>query len=207
MIIALCIIFTLPTFISLHFVSEYLAFSGENLLQGKVWTLLTALFVHADPTHLVGNMIFLYIFGSTLENEVKAPKTLSVFFVGGITTFLLSVLFYGSEALMVGASAAIFTLAAVVMLMKPLRFSFFFMMPLGLVAILYFIFNMVAVHFATQGSVGYIAHAIGFTLGLPFGIAWSRDWGRNLLITFGLLVLYFFLQRFLIPEILGTLSF
>jgi len=148
-------------------------------------------------------MIFLYIFGNTLEDEVKPLKTLSVFFIGGTTAFLLSVFFYGSDVSMVGASAAIFTLTAVVMLMKPLRFSFLFMMPLGLVAILYFIYNLLAVHYMIQGNVAYISHAIGFAVGLPFGIAWSKHWRRNLLISFGLLILYFLLQLYVIPKILG----
>jgi len=65
-------------------VSEYFAFSGENLLQGKLWTVVTGLFLHADLIHLGGNMLFLYVFGNTLENELKTTKTLSAFFVGGI---------------------------------------------------------------------------------------------------------------------------
>lgn len=208
LIIILCILFTLSTwFLNPGFVSDYLVFSGANLLQGRVWTLCTALFVHADLIHLVGNMIFLYIFGNTLEDEVKPARTLSAFFIGGVTAFLLSVFFYGSDVSMVGASAAIFTLTAVVMLVKPLRFSFLFMMPLGLVAILYFIYNFLAVHYMIQGNVAYISHAIGFALGLPFGIAWSKNWKRNLLITFGLLILYLLLQLYLIPKILEQVSF
>ena len=73
---------------------EYLAFSGVNLLNGRAWTLVTSLFLHADIMHLAGNMLFLYIFGYTLEEELGAGKTLGAFFVGGIVTFPLSLLFY-----------------------------------------------------------------------------------------------------------------
>ena len=182
----------------------YLAFSGENLRRGLLWTPVTALFLHSDLLHLVGNMIFLFVFGNTLENELKSEKTLAVFFTGGVLSFLLSTFFYDPETLMIGASAAIFTLAAVVMLVKPLKFSFLFFMPQGLVAVVYFIYNIAAVYLGVQSDVAYISHVIGFLIGIPFGIAWSKNWKRNLLITFGLLVFYYLLQIYLIPAILGN---
>jgi membrane associated rhomboid family serine protease len=181
----------------------YLAFSGENLLRGRVWTLVTALFLHGDPLHLVGNMIFLFVFGNTLENEVKSSKTLTAFFIGGILSFLLSTFFYDPETPMIGASAAIFTLTAIVMLVKPLKFSLLFMMPQGLVAIVYFLYNVAAVYLGFGGYVAYISHVIGFAIGIPFGITWSKEWKRNLLISFGLLVIYFLLQILLVPEVAG----
>jgi len=183
----------------------YLAFSGENLSKGFLWTPITALFLHSDLLHLGGNMIFLFIFGNTLENELKSEKTLAAFFVGGILSFLLSTFFYDPRTPMIGASAAIFTLAAVVMLVKPLKFSLLFFMPQGLVAVVYFIYNVAAVYVGVQGNIAYISHVIGFIIGIPLGIAWSKKWKRNLLITFGLLILYYLLQIYLIPIILGNI--
>lgn len=183
----------------------YLAFSGENLRKGLVWTPVTALFLHSNLLHLGGNMIFLFVFGNTLEKELKSGKTLAAFFTGGIMSFLLSMFFYDPRTPMIGASAAIFTLAAVVMLVKPLKFSFLFFMPQGLVAIVYFIYNVAAVYLGVQGNIAYISHVIGFLIGVPFGIAWSKNWKRNLLITFGLLILYYLLQIYLIPAILGNM--
>jgi membrane associated rhomboid family serine protease len=186
------------------YVSEYLVFSGINLRQGRIWTPITALFIHADITHLFGNMIFLYVFGNTLENELKTSKTLIIFFIGGIVSFLLSVFFYEANVSMVGASAAIFSMAAVVMFLKPMRFSLVFMMPLGLVAILYLIYNVLAVHYDLQGNVAYLSHIVGFTIGIPFGIAWSKKWIKNFVITSILLILYSLLQLYVIPEILNA---
>ncbi len=182
---------------------DILAFSGENLLKGRVWTLVTALFLHGDPLHLVGNMIFLFVFGNTLENELKSSKTLTAYFTGGALSFLLSMFFYDPEIPMIGASAAIFTLTAIVMLLKPLKFSILFMMPQGLVAIIYFLYNAAAVYLGVGGQVAYIAHVIGFAVGIPFAIAWSKEWRKNLLITFGLLIIYFLLQVLLIPQTAG----
>jgi membrane associated rhomboid family serine protease len=176
---------------------NYLAYSGNNLLQGKVWTPITALFLHADLMHLAGNMIFLYVFGNTLEKEIGSKKTLAAFLTGGTLSFLLSTYFYDPETLLIGASAAIFTLTSIVMLVKPLKFSLLFLMPQGLIAILYFMYNIAAVYFEVQGNVAFISHIIGFILGIPLGIAWSRNWKRNLGITFVLLILFYVLQIFL----------
>jgi len=186
-------------------IMRYLAFSKEHLLGGLVWTPVTALFLHSDLLHLGGNMIFLFVFGNTLEKELKSSKTLVAFFTGGIVSFLLSTFFYDPGTPMIGASAAIFTLAAVVMLVKPLKFSFLFFMPQGLVAIIYFIYNVFAVYLGVQTNVAYVSHVIGFLIGISFGIAWSKDWKRNLIITFSLLILYYLLQIFLVPAILGNL--
>jgi len=182
--------------------TEYLAFSGESLLQGRLWTVFTGLFLHGDLVHLVGNMLFLYVFGNTLENELKTGKTLLAFFVGGILAYLLGFFFYEPSTYLIGASAAIFTLAAVVMLVKPLKFSFLFLMPQGLVAMIYFAYNVLAVYFGEQGNIAYISHIIGFIIGIPFGIAWSKEFFKNLLITLGLFLIYLVIVLVLVPYLL-----
>jgi membrane associated rhomboid family serine protease len=174
--------------------------------EGRVWTLITAIFVHAGIIHLLGNMIFLYVFGNTLESVTSSQtKMLAVFFVGGILSFPLSLPFFPPDATFVGASAAIFTLAAVVMLLKPLRFSWLLLMPVGMVAIVYFLYNAVAVYFHLQGDVAYISHVIGFLLGVPFGIAWSPNWKKNLVISLILLATYFvalyLITQFVLPKL------
>lgn len=201
-LIILCILaFALKWFFANDQIIDYLAFSGENLLKGRVWTILTGLFLHSDLTHLLGNMIFLYIFGNTLENELGEKWILLPFFIGGIASFLLSSAFYDPTIYMIGASAAIFTLTAIIMLLKPLKFSFYFLMPLGLVAIIYFTYNLLAVSMGAQGNVSYIGHIIGFVIGVPFGIASNKDWGKNLLITVGLFMIYLLIVWILLPSI------
>ena len=180
---------------------EYVAFSRENFLKGRFWTILTSLFLHSDLIHLIGNMIFLYIFGNTLENELGEKWILVPFFVGGIGSFLLSTFFYGPTIHLLGASAAIFTLTAIIMLLKPLKFSFYFLMPLGLVALIYFTYNLLAVYSGSEGNISYIGHIIGFSIGVPFGIISSKDWHKNLLITAGLFVIYLLIMWILLPSI------
>jgi len=186
-------------------VERYLVFSLKNLEEGKVWTLVTAIFVHANLIHLLGNMIFLYVFGNTLESVTDWKRLLTVFFVGGILSFPLSLPFFSPDATFVGASAAIFTLAAAVMLIKPLRFSWLLLMPVGMVAIVYFLYNALAVYFQLQSNVAYVSHIIGFLIGLPFGIAWSPNWKKNLAISLVLLMIYFvalyLITQYVLPKL------
>ena len=177
------------------FAERALIFSSKNLTQGRPWTLFPALFVHASPVHLFGNMLFLFVFGNTLEKNVGPAKHLAVFFCGGILAFVFSVPFMPPRAGMLGASAAIFTVAACVTLVAPLRFSFLFLAPQGLVAIIYFFYNVAVIYAPSRipgydHNVAYAAHIIGFLIGIPFGIALSREWKKNLLITLALFALY-----------------
>lgn len=177
------------------FAERNLVFSLSNLEKGRVWTLLVALFVHGNVLHLFGNMIFLYVFGSTLEKTVGPRKLLAIFFIGGFISFILSPAFLPRGTGMLGASAAIFALAGCVMLVRPLKFSWLFLAPQGLVAILYFLYNVVVVYEKSRipgydPQVAYIAHVIGFLTGVPFGITLSNQWKKNLLITLLLLGIY-----------------
>ena len=177
------------------FAQDNLIFSLDNLEKGRVWTLVAALFVHANVFHLIGNMLFLFVFGNTLEKTVGPRKLLMIFFTGGFTSFILGPAFLPRGTGMLGASAAIFALAGCVMLVRPLKFSWLFLAPQGLIAIIYFVYNLVIVYEKSRISgydphVAYVAHVIGFLTGLPFGIALSDHWKRNLLITLLLLAVY-----------------
>lgn len=198
----LCLIASILSRILNAYVIDYFAFSTLNLLEGRFWTLITALFIHSDALHLFGNLIFLYVFGSILEDLIGAGRMLSAFFIGGVLAFLLSTILYPPNIPMIGASAAIFTLAAVTMLVEPFRTSvLFFFLPAGLVAILYFIFNLLALSYQVSSNVAYISHMIGFIIGIPLGIGWSREWVKNLAITILLLFIYLILAYWLLPII------
>jgi membrane associated rhomboid family serine protease len=170
------------------FAQRDLIFSYSNLMQGRIWTLFTALFVHANVVHLFGNMLFLFVFGNTLEKTVGARHHLVIFFTGGLAGFMLGLPFMPRGAALLGASAAIFTLAACVMLVRPLKFSWLFFAPQGLVALIYFIYNIMVVAHPSlihgyDPHIAYVAHIIGFLTGIPFGIALSNHWKRNLVLT------------------------
>jgi membrane associated rhomboid family serine protease len=177
------------------FAEKNLIFSLNNFEAGRIWTLVAGLFVHANVFHLFGNMLFLFVFGGTLEKTVGPRKLLMIFFTGGFTGFILGVVFLPRGTGMLGASAAIFTLAGCVMLVRPLKFSWLFLAPQGLVAIIYFVYNVVVVAEKSRipgydPHVAYVAHIIGFVIGIPFGIAFSDRWKRNFLIALVLFGIY-----------------
>jgi membrane associated rhomboid family serine protease len=193
------------------FAEHNLIFSSTNFVHGRVWTLPAALFLHGSVLHLVGNMLFLFVFGNTLEKTVGPGKYLAVFFTGGFASFLLSALVVPRGTGMLGASAAIFTVAACVMLVRPLKFSWLFFAPQGLVAIIYFVYNVVVVYDPSvipgyDPHVAYVAHIIGFIIGIPFGIALSPDWKRNLLITLALFGIYLAIISGLVGRLIRSLS-
>jgi rhomboid protease GluP len=200
-IIILCFVVTSVAFIFPSLV-RLLVFSPQDLFHLRLWTLMTALFLHSGATHLLGNMLFLFVLGRTLERVAGATRFLEVFFVGGILSFILSIPFYRFDVTMTGASAAIFSLASAVMLISPMSFSIIFLAPVGAVSLLYFLYNVAAVYYGLTGNIAYISHIIGFALGIPFGICWSKAWKRNLGISIVLLITYIIVIQ-LISELVG----
>ncbi len=173
-----------------------LAFSVNALLNGDYYTLITAIFVHANLLHLGGNMIFLYIFGNYLENDVGARRTAMVFMTGGVLSFILSIPFYpGAD--MIGASAAIFSVMAALVLVRRPGFSFEFLSPVGPIVMVYLIFNAISIKDGGTGNVAYISHVIGFLIGAFFGAKWNKKWLESLLYTLILLAVYIIIYNFL----------
>ncbi|MCL2642705.1 MAG: rhomboid family intramembrane serine protease [Candidatus Bathyarchaeota archaeon] len=73
------------------------------------YQLFTSMFIHANLMHIVGNLMFLLIFGLRAEEMFTLPEYLGIYLLGGLTGNLLSLAF-GPEYLSVGASGAIFAL-------------------------------------------------------------------------------------------------
>src|SRR3989304_179799 len=88
----------------------------------RPWTIITALFVHANFWHLFGNMITLYFFGTFLARLVGDRKFLMVYFAGGLLGNILYLLLGTPVSVAIGASGAVYSLAgALVMMMTNLR--------------------------------------------------------------------------------------
>jgi len=188
-LIILCVAFSFYAWST----SINLAFSEYALFHGGYYTLLTGLFVHANLVHLAGNMLFLYVFGSSLEKEAGALRAGVVFFAGGVLAFILSMPFY-PRANMLGASAGIFAvMAALLLARRPSGIGF--LSPLGPLALLYFLFNIAAI--GSKGNVAYISHVIGFVIGMFFGARWNKEWMKSLLLTLLLLAGYIMLYNYL----------
>jgi rhomboid protease GluP len=77
---------------------------------GQYYQLFTSMFVHANIAHIAGNMLFLLIFGLRGEEMFSLPEYLSIYFLGGLTGNLLSLLLLPLDTISVGASGAIFAM-------------------------------------------------------------------------------------------------
>lgn len=63
------------------------------------WQPVTHTFIHVGPLHLIGNMIFLWVFGSHVEDTIGVWKFLLLYFSAGLAAIVLQM---GSELLFLG---------------------------------------------------------------------------------------------------------
>jgi membrane associated rhomboid family serine protease len=69
------------------------------------WTAVTYMFLHGGFTHLLFNMLGLWVFGPPLELRLGGRRFMTLYFIGGLTGALLSIF---TSAPIVGASGAIY---------------------------------------------------------------------------------------------------
>jgi rhomboid family protein len=157
----------------------YLGFSTSGFLRGQFWTPLTYMFVHVDLFHLAFNMLFLFVFGIALDDRIGPKRTMAIFFIAGVLSLLLGIPFYSPDTHIVGSSIAVSALVGAVVVLAPNRHSpLLLFAPLGLVAIIYLIFNAFMLTIDQSGGIAYQSHMIGFFIGMIFGLAW-RKWERG----------------------------
>jgi membrane associated rhomboid family serine protease len=73
-------------------------------------SLLPTTFIHASPSHLFGNLLYLVVFGSFVEYGLGVWRMIVIYFVAGAAGAIASYLFADIARLSVGASGAIFGL-------------------------------------------------------------------------------------------------
>ncbi|MCL5958405.1 MAG: rhomboid family intramembrane serine protease [Chloroflexi bacterium] len=146
-------------------------------------TLLTSQFIHAGWGHLLGNMLFLFVFGRAVEDRLGHLPYLIIYLAWGAGAALVQILLTGpTQEPLVGASGAIsgvlgayFILFphAWVSLLVPIFFFFWVIdVPALLVLAYWFLVQFVngaaAITRASQATVGvaFWAHVGGFLLGM-----------------------------------------
>jgi len=80
-----------------------------TVLKGEWWRLFTAMFLHGGMTHILMNMVSLYIIGRGMEMYFDMRSYLSIYLFSGLLGGLAS-LFVHPESVGIGASGAIFGL-------------------------------------------------------------------------------------------------
>jgi membrane associated rhomboid family serine protease len=150
------------------------------------------MFMHAGFMHLLGNMLFLWIFGDNVEHRVGHVVYLAFYLVAGIVASLAQIL-TGPDSIIptLGASGAISGVLGAYLVMFPsnrvtvILFRFVpYQVPaivaIGMWAVFQFIngFGSFAVSEQT-GGVAYMAHIGGFVAGVLFGLVGRGIWGAG----------------------------
>ncbi len=155
-----------------------LGYSLLGLERGQLWTLVTSLFVHVNIFHLGINLFFLYVFGTALEEERGAKLMATTFFLGGVLSLLIGAPFYSANTKIVGSSIAVSALIGASLVALPNRQSpiFLFRAPLGLVAVIYLVFNaFLAFYGQTVTGIAYPSHVRGFLVGVVVAIVFPHS--------------------------------
>ena len=152
--------------------SEYVDAPGHILT-----TPLTSMFMHGGWMHLIGNMLFLWIFGNNIEDYFGRIKFLAFYLLSGFAAIALYTLFNpGSEVPLVGASGAIAGVMGAYLVLHPraeitclIVFFFiqFVVLPAKIVLGIWFGLQilMSILGSSTGGGVAWLAHVGGFVFG------------------------------------------
>lgn len=167
-----------------QFVQHYGVIPAE-ITRGEDWLMAwTSMFVHGGLLHIVGNMLFLYVFADNIEALVGHVRFFIFYFLGGLAAVLLqTIMDWNSTVPMVGASGCISAVLGAYLIMLPrskVKLMFFFVVRFWVPAVLFLVFWALQQFMAsfgsmaetqdTSGGVAYWAHVGGFVFGVLAGI-------------------------------------
>jgi membrane associated rhomboid family serine protease len=157
---------------------EFMLFSQDT----KLWQFITYQFLHGGPMHLIGNMIFLWVFGNAVEDRLGKFGYLFFYLSMGVLAGLGHWL--TSEAPVIGASGSVAGVTGAFLMLFPLtRISFFywfffigfFEISAKWVILFYFmkdlLFYGIELSNPNVGGVAYTAHLAGNLAGFLVALA------------------------------------
>lgn len=161
---------------------------------GQLLTLVSSAFLHAGWIHLLGNMLFLWVFGPGVEDRLGAMRFLTLYLVAGVAGALCFVaLNPTSPTPLVGASAAIAGVLGAYLVLEPhsqvttavplLVYFEIAALPASFVIGLWFLLQVASavapVVPGLGGSVAWTSHLAGFAAGVGLAFAMKRRRTRN----------------------------
>ncbi len=157
-----------------------------HIVAGQDWiTILTSMFMHAGWEHILGNMLFFWVFGPEIEDVMGSLPYLAFYLLGGLAATLAQIVVDPTSTVPnLGASGAIAAVMGIFLITYPrdqIR-TVVFLGWFGRVTFLPAIL-MVGIWFLTQlfsevgalaqvntgGGVAYMAHVGGFLFGMILG--------------------------------------
>jgi membrane associated rhomboid family serine protease len=170
------------------------------VLANRPWTILTYMFMHADPMRLIGNVLWLWAFGYILQDLAGPRKLIPLFIYGGLAGGLFYILSYSfisslfktaNDYTMQGASMGVIAIAIATTALAP-NYRIFPMInggiPLWVLTLIFVLLDLAMVP-AVSNIGGHVAGAgIGFLFvhQLRRGRDWTAwmnrffDWVNNL---------------------------
>ena len=141
-----------------------------------VLSVLVSMFLHGGWAHLLGNMLYLWVFGDNVEDRLGHGQYLVFYLVcGTLATVLFAGMNPSSTMTLVGASGAIAGVLGAYLVMYPTALVRvfippFFLLPLPALAVLggWFVLQVWTDRIAGQTGAGiaYFAHVAGFVAGM-----------------------------------------
>jgi membrane associated rhomboid family serine protease len=171
------------------------AWESGRSLGGEVLAVFTSMFLHVNLIHLVGNLVYLWIFGNNIEDRIGRPGFILFYLFGGIAAAFAQVAIDPSSPIpMVGASGAISAVLGAYLVLFPgarilsLIFLGFFYQLINVPAIVvlgfWFVLQLIdgigSLGLAgAEGGVAFFAHIGGFIAGLVAGALLRSRNGRG----------------------------
>jgi membrane associated rhomboid family serine protease len=143
---------------------------SDVLRRGEIWQLATYMFLHASITHILFNMLTLWMFGAAVEQTWGTRRFLQFYFICGIGAGICVVfanLIFGTNQPTIGASGAIYgVLLAFGMLFPDQEILLMFLFPIK-AKFAVMIFGAIAFLGSLQGggTVSNVAHLGGMLVG------------------------------------------
>ena len=179
-----------------EFINQWGAIPAAILQGSRLETLLTSIFLHGGWLHLIGNMLFLWVFGDNIEAAMGHLGYAFFYLAGGLVASAAHILLNpGSTVPSVGASGAIAAVLGAYIVMFPgsrikaLVFLGFFITTTRVSALfflgIWFLMQLFAgvaslgVQTAQTGGVAFWAHIGGFVFGLLAGFFMRGRFGQS----------------------------
>jgi membrane associated rhomboid family serine protease len=145
-----------------------------------VWTPFASMFMHGGWVHLIGNMIFLWVFGDNVEDAMGHIRYAFFYVIAGLAATATHVGIYTDELIpAIGASGAIAGVLGAYLMLYPratvaavLPFFIFFWIPFYVPAVL-----LIGLWFVLQLLNGWAALAATDVVGASGGVAWFAHVG------------------------------
>lgn len=151
---------------------------------GQFYTVLSAMFMHASWLHILGNMLYLWIFGDNLEDRLGHTRFL-VFYLacGVIATFAQALAAPTSTVPNLGASGAIAGVLGGYLILFPrqrvrvLVLTFIVRLPAIIVIGIWILLQVLneSANAGNSSGVAYMAHIGGFAAGVIFTLLLNRQ--------------------------------